>query len=154
MTPFREMNKTVIGAVGFILILLLLVGAFKTDSLPIIGGGKVYSADFTEAAGLQQMDEVRVAGVKVGKVVGIDLARDHVVVKMRIRGVALGPLTRAAIRIKTVLGRKYIALEPDGDGKLNPSTHIPVTRTMAPFDVSPAFQQLSTGSKLRFMATA
>ena len=143
MTPFREMNKTVIGAVGLGLILLLLVGAFKTDSLPIIGGGKVYYADFSEAAGLQQMDEVRIAGVKVGKVVGIDLASDHVVVKMRIKNADLGPLTKAAIKIKTVLGRKYVALEPDGDGELNPSTHIPVTRTSAPFDISPAFQQLA-----------
>ena len=144
MTPFRERNKTVIGAVGLALILLLLVGAFKTDSLPFIGGGKVYSADFTEAAGLQKMDEVRVAGVKVGKVVGIDLAGDHVVVKMRIKGVTLGPLTKAAIKIKTVLGRKYVALEPDGDGSLNPDTHIPVTRTTSPFDISPAFQKLAS----------
>ena len=51
MTPFREMNKTVIGAIGLTLILMVLVGAFKTDSLPFIGGGSVYSADFSEAAG-------------------------------------------------------------------------------------------------------
>jgi phospholipid/cholesterol/gamma-HCH transport system substrate-binding protein len=143
MTPFRERNKTVIGAVGLSLILLLLIGAFKTDSLPFIGGGKVYSADFSEAAGLQKMDEVRVAGVKVGKVVGIELKGDHVVVQMRVKGADLGRLTRASIKIKTVLGRKYVALEPDGDGRLDPGTHIPVTRTTAPFDISPAFQQLA-----------
>jgi phospholipid/cholesterol/gamma-HCH transport system substrate-binding protein len=141
MTPFRERNKTVIGVIGLGLIALLLVGAFKSDSLPLIGGGKVYSADFSEAAGLQKMDEVRVAGVKVGKVVGIELAGDHVVVKLRIKGVELGRLTRAEIKIKTVLGRKYIALEPDGDGKLD--GHIPVSRTKAPFDISPAFQELA-----------
>ena len=144
MTPFRERNKTVIGAVGLTLILLLLVAAFKTDSLPIIGGGKVYAADFSEAAGLQKMDEVRVAGVKVGKVVGIELKSDHVVVKMRIRGAHLGRLTSAAIKIKTVLGRKYIALQPDGDGSLDPNTDIPLSRTTSPFDISPAFQQLAS----------
>ncbi|MGB8649792.1 MAG: MCE family protein [Mycobacteriales bacterium] len=143
MTPFRERNKTVIGAVGLGLILLLLVGAFKTDSLPFIGGGKVYSADFSEAAGLQKMDEVRVAGVKVGKVVGISLKGDHVVVRMRVKGVHLGRLTRAEIKIKTVLGRKYLALVPDGDGTLDPGTPIPLTRTSAPFDISPAFQKLA-----------
>lgn len=141
MTPFRERNKTVIGAVGLGLILLLLVGAFKTDSLPFIGGGKVYAADFTEAAGLQKMDEVRVSGVKVGKVVGIDLRGDHIVVRMRVKGVHLGALTRAEIRIKTVLGRKYVSLVPDGDGSL--SGEIPTTRTSSPFDVSPAFQKLA-----------
>jgi phospholipid/cholesterol/gamma-HCH transport system substrate-binding protein len=143
VTPFRERNKTVIGAVGITLILLLVVGAFKTDALPFIGGGKVYSADFSEAAGLQKMDEVRIAGVKVGKVVGIDLKGDHVVVRMRIKGADLGRLTKASIKIKTVLGRKYVALEPDGDGQLDPNTHIPVSRTSAPFDISPAFQQLA-----------
>jgi phospholipid/cholesterol/gamma-HCH transport system substrate-binding protein len=143
MRPFREMNKTIIGATGILLIFLLLVASFLTDRLPVIGGGKVYAADFTEAAGLQKLDEVRVAGVKVGKVVGISLDADHVVVEMRIKGVHLGELTKAAIRIKTVLGRKYVALEPDGDGTLNPKTHIPVERTTAPFDVSPAFQELA-----------
>ncbi len=143
MTPFRERNKTIIGAIGLLLILTLVGGAFKTDSLPIIGGGKVYSADFSEAAGLQNRDEVRIAGVKVGKVVGIGLEQDHVVVKMRIKGADLGRLTRAEIRIKTVLGRKYISLESDGDGSLDPDTHIPTTRTKAPFDISPAFQKLA-----------
>ncbi|MCW2598782.1 MAG: transporter substrate-binding protein [Frankiales bacterium] len=141
MTPFREQNKTVIGAVGLTLILALVIGAFKTDSLPFIGGGSSYAADFSEAAGLQKMDEVRVAGVKVGKVVGIDLKGDHVVVHMLIKGAHLGRLTRAEIKIKTVLGRKYVALEPAGDGTLD--SEIPVSRTSAPFDISPAFQQLA-----------
>lgn len=149
MTPFRERNKTVIGAVGIALILLVLVGSFKTDSLPLVGGGKVYAAEFTEAAGLQKMDEVRVAGVKVGKVTGISLRGSCpgaaqggcVVVKMRVKDVQLGALTRAEIKIKTVLGRKYVSLVPAGDGSLRGD--IPVTRTTAPFDIAPAFQELA-----------
>jgi len=143
MTPFRERNQTVIGAVGITLIILMVGLAFMTDRLPIVGGGQVYKADFSEAAGLQKMDEVRVAGVKVGKVVGIELDGDHVVVSMRIKGADLGALTRAEIKIKTVLGRKYVSLQPEGDGELDPDTHIPVSRTRAPFDISPAFQELA-----------
>ena len=141
MTPFREQNKTVIGAIGILAILSLLYTAFNTDKLPIIGGGSIYKADFSEAAGLQKMDEVRVAGVKVGKVTSLELAGDHVLVQMRIKGVRLGRLTRADIRIKTALGRKYISLTPDGDGRLD--REIPVQRTTSPFDVSPAFQKLA-----------
>ncbi len=144
MTPFRERNKTVIGAVGIAVILALVAAAFASDRLPFVGSGKVYEADFSEAAGLQKMDEVRVAGVKVGKVVGISLEGDHVAVKLRVKGVHLGTETRAAIKIKTVLGRKYVALEPDGPGTLDPDTPIPVSRTSAPFDISPAFQQLAS----------
>ena len=143
MTPFRERNKTVIGLVGVGTILLLLVGSFKTDSLPVIGCGTHYKADFTEAAGLQKMDEVRVAGVKVGKVTGIDLAGDHIEVTMCVKNADLGALTHADIKIKTVLGRKYMALTSDGDGHLDPKKTIPTSRTSSPFDVSPAFQQLA-----------
>ena len=143
MTPFREQNKTVIGLVGIAAILVLLVGSFKTDAFPVVGCGTHYDADFTEAAGLQKMDEVRVAGVKVGKVTGIELAGDHIVVTMCVKGAELGALTHADIKIKTVLGRKYMSLTPDGDGKLDPKTHIPTSRTSSPFDVSPAFQELA-----------
>jgi len=144
VTPFRERNKTVIGLVGIAVLVLLLVASFTTDRLPFIGGGQVYQADFSEAAGLQKMDEVRVAGVKVGKVIGISLQGDHVLVKMRIKGVHLGSETSAAIKIKTVLGRKYVALDPEGPGSLDPGTPIPLSRTTSPFDISPAFQQLAS----------
>ena len=144
MTPFRERNKTVIGLVGIAVLLGALTFSFKTDSMPFIGCGKHYKADFTEAAGLQKMDEVRVAGVKVGKVTGIKLAGDHIVVTMCVKGARLGALTHADIKIKTVLGRKYMSLTSDGDGTLDPGKDIPVSRTSSPFDVSPAFQQLAS----------
>ena len=143
MTPFRERNKTIIGLVGVAAILGALVLSFKTDSMPLIGCGKHYKADFTEAAGLQNRDEVRVAGVKVGKVTGIKLAGDHIVVTMCVKGAHLGALTHADIKIKTVLGRKYMALTSDGDGTLKPSDEIPLSRTSSPFDISPAFQELA-----------
>ncbi|GAC1443274.1 MAG: MCE family protein [Mycobacteriales bacterium] len=144
MAPFREQNKTVIGAVGLTLILLLLAAAFNADKLPIIGGGTVYQAAFTEAAGLQPNDEVRIAGVKVGKVVGVDLAGDHVLVHFRLKNADFGKTSRADIRIKTVLGRKFLMLTPDGPGQLSPNDVIPTSRTSSPYDVSEAFQGLAS----------
>lgn len=143
MKPFRERNKTAIGFVGIAAILGAVVFSFKTDAMPIIGCGKNYTADFSEAAGLQKRDEVRVAGVKVGKVTDIELAGDRIVVTMCVKGAELGALTRADIKIKTVLGRKYMALTSDGDGTLDPDDRIPLSRTSSPFDVSPAFQELA-----------
>jgi phospholipid/cholesterol/gamma-HCH transport system substrate-binding protein len=61
---------------------------------------------------------------------------------MLVKNVHLGALTRADIKIKTVLGRKFVMLEPSGDSSL--SQTIPLSRTQAPYDVSPAFQQLAT----------
>ncbi|MBK5307682.1 MAG: MCE family protein [Frankiaceae bacterium] len=144
MTPFREQNKTVIGAVGLTVILLLIGVAFSADKLPIIGGGDVYQAEFSEAAGLRPTDEVRVAGVKVGKVIAVDLAGDRVIVKFRVKNADFGKESRADIRIKTVLGRKFVMLTPDGPGQLSTVDLIPLARTSSPYDVSEAFQGLAS----------
>ncbi|MEO6204904.1 MAG: MCE family protein [Mycobacteriales bacterium] len=144
MTPFREQNKTVIGGIGIVLILAVIAGAFNADKLPIIGGGTTYKANFSEAAGLKPNDEVRVAGVKVGKVTGVDLDGDKVLVHFRVKNADFGKDSRADIRIKTVLGRKFLMLTPDGPGQLDPDQTIPLTRTSSPYDVSEAFQGLAT----------
>jgi phospholipid/cholesterol/gamma-HCH transport system substrate-binding protein len=144
MAPFREQNKTVIGSIGLLLILLLLAAAFNADKLPIIGGGTVYKAAFTEAAGLQPNDEVRIAGVKVGKVTGVALDGNKVLVHFRVKNADFGKTTRADIRIKTVLGRKFLMLTPDGPGQLSPDDVIPTSRTSSPYDVSAAFQGLAS----------
>lgn len=141
MTPFREQNKTVIGAIGILAILALLAGSFSIDK---VIGGKEYKAEFTEAAGLRPNDEVRVAGVKVGKVLAVDLAGDRVQVRFRVKDAELGSRSRADIRIKTVLGRKFMMLSPDGDGRLPPGATIPLGRTSSPYDITEAFRDLST----------
>ena len=141
MKPFRERNKTAIGAIGILSILALLAGSFSVDS--IIGGDE-YKAEFSEAAGLRPNDEVRVSGVKVGKVLSVDLAGDRVQVEFRVKDAELGDRSRADIRIKTLLGRKFLMLTPEGDGDLAPGDVIPMTRTTSPFDIADAFQDLSS----------
>jgi phospholipid/cholesterol/gamma-HCH transport system substrate-binding protein len=55
----------------------------------------------------------------------------------------VGDKTAAAIKIKTVLGQKYLALEPDGREVLDPADRIPRERTTAPYDVLEAFRGLA-----------
>lgn len=141
MTPFRERNQTVIGAVGIAAILTVLVASFNIDR---IIGGEEYKAEFSEAAGLAPNDEVRIAGVKVGKVLAVDLAGDRVQVQFRVNDAEMGNRTRADIRIKTVLGRKFLSLSPDGDGTLEEGSVIPLGRTSSPYDITQAFGDLST----------
>jgi phospholipid/cholesterol/gamma-HCH transport system substrate-binding protein len=139
--PFRERNKTVIGAVGIATIAALLAGSFSLDALV---GGDEYKAEFSEAAGLKPNDEVRVAGVKVGKVLSVDLDGDKVLVEFRVKDARLGPQSRADIRIKTLLGRKFLMLTPEGDGELPGGSTIPLAQTSAPFDITDAFRDLAT----------
>ncbi|MEV6701845.1 MCE family protein [Streptomyces sp. NPDC051453] len=145
MTPFRERSPVVIGAAGLTFLALLAVAAFNADSLPLIGDGKTYSAAFSEAGGLKPGDEVRIAGVKVGKVEDVDLDGGHVKVTFKIKGdPEFGTGTGASIRVKTILGAKYLALHPKGPGQLRPGSEIPLKRTVPAYDVVQAFSDLTT----------
>jgi phospholipid/cholesterol/gamma-HCH transport system substrate-binding protein len=144
-TPFRERNPVVIGAVGLTVLALLTAAAFNADRLPVIGDGETYSAAFAEAGGLKPGDEVRIAGVKVGKVEEVDLDGDHVKVTFKIKGEPeFGTATGASIRVKTILGAKYLALHPKGKGRLAPGSEIPLERTVPAYDVVQAFSDLTT----------
>ncbi|MGW7507600.1 MCE family protein [Streptomyces massasporeus] len=143
--PFRERNPVLIGAVGLTVLALLTVAAFNADRLPVIGDGETYSAAFAEAGGLKPGDEVRIAGVKVGKVEEVDLDGDHVKVTFKIKGEpGFGTETGASIRVKTILGAKYLALYPRGRGQLEPGSEIPLKRTVPAYDVVQAFSDLTT----------
>ncbi|WP_406411311.1 MCE family protein [Streptomyces sp. NBC_01614] len=145
LTPFRERNPVAIGAVGLTTLALLAMAAFNADRLPVIGDGETYSAAFAEAGGLKPGDEVRVAGVKVGKVEEVDLDGDHVKVTFKIKGEPdFGTDTGASIRVKTILGAKYLALHPKGGGQLAPGSEIPLKRTVPAYDVVQAFSDLTT----------
>jgi virulence factor Mce-like protein len=142
--PFRDRNPVTIGAISLAVVAALVLLAFNAQSLPLIGGGTVYTARFTEAAGLQPDDPVRVAGVKVGKVESLALEDGAVTVAFRVKDSFVGDRSEAAIKIETVLGAKYLALVPRGTSELDPDTPIPVDRTASPYDVVEAFSDLST----------
>jgi phospholipid/cholesterol/gamma-HCH transport system substrate-binding protein len=143
--PFRERNPIPIGAIGLALIAALLLLAFNAQDLPVVGGGASYSAALSEAGGIKPDDDVRIAGVKVGKVTAVDLEDGHVRVDFRItEDVAFGPATSASIRMKTLLGEKYVALEPKGRGELQEGAQIPLSRTVSSYDVVNAFTDLTT----------
>ncbi|MFB9923314.1 MCE family protein [Amycolatopsis halotolerans] len=125
-------------------LVLGVLTALRAPDLPIIGDGTAYAAEFSEAAGLASGNDVRIAGVKIGRVSEVSLDGASVRVSFRVSGAWLGDRTSAAIRIKTVLGQKYLALDPVGAGSLDPDTPIPRDRTTVPYDVLPAFRQLAT----------
>jgi len=142
--PFRDRNPVTIGAVSLTVIAALVFLAFNAQSLPLIGGGTIYKAQFSEAAGLKPDDPVRVAGVKVGNVESLALEDGAVTVEFRVKDAFVGDRSEAAIKIETVLGAKYMALVPRGSQPLDPDDRIPVARTASPYDVVEAFADLSS----------
>ena len=142
--PFRERNPITVGAVCLAVLVLVMLAAFKAQDLPLIGGGTKYYANFAEAGGLKTGDEVRIAGVRVGKVDQIALDHGHVKVRLRLKtDSAFGPDTRATIKVKTLLGAMFVSLEPAGAGQLAKGAVIPVSRTTSPYDVVEAFTGLA-----------
>ena len=147
--PFRERNPVIIGAVSLAVIAALILAAFQAQDLPLIGGGDTYYAAFDEAGGLKANDEVRIAGVRVGKVETVELDGDHVQGRPSgsTRGADFGDETGAAIKVKTLLGAMYLSLEPAGSGQLAEGAEIPVERTSSPYDVVDAFSGLAETSE-------
>ncbi|MEU9848428.1 MCE family protein [Streptomyces sp. NPDC047985] len=140
--PVRERNPVAVGFVGLIVLALVALGAYRADSLPFFGGGTTYSADFTESAGLTEGDEVRIAGVKVGEVTGVALDGARVKVAFRVRDAWIGDSSTVGIAIKTLLGEKYLAVDPLGDAAQDPRERITTSRTTSPYDVTQAFDDL------------
>jgi phospholipid/cholesterol/gamma-HCH transport system substrate-binding protein len=132
-------SPAVLGALGLGFILLALVSVMALDRLPIIGAAMSYHAEFSEAAGLKPGNEVRIAGVKVGSVTGVKLAGNKVDVAFRVKDAWIGNETTASIQIKTVLGQKFLALDPQGTSVADPEKAIPLSRTVTPYDVIDAF---------------
>ncbi|MFE7132181.1 MCE family protein [Streptomyces sp. NPDC057638] len=138
-TPIRERNPVAVAVVGLVLLALLGTLAYRADTF---ADGTTYSADFTEAAGLDEGDEVRIAGVKVGQVSSVRLTGARVRVRFSVEDAWVGDSSTAAIAIKTLLGEKYLALDPLGTGRQDPSRTIPAARTTSPYDVTQAFTGL------------
>jgi phospholipid/cholesterol/gamma-HCH transport system substrate-binding protein len=144
MKPFRERNPIVVGLVSVAVLTVLMAFAFSLNRLTFLRRVHDVQADFADAAGLNPDNEVRVAGLKVGKVKSVDLAEpdakgvaDRVRVVMEIsNGVDLGNLTEAEIKLKTILGAKFVELVPKGGEPFVAGDDvIPLERTRIPFEL-------------------
>jgi phospholipid/cholesterol/gamma-HCH transport system substrate-binding protein len=77
----------------------------------------VIYANFDNISGLKSGDSVEIAGVAIGKVIGITLNGERAKVAMRIdRGVKIDSDAIASIRTRGLIGDKYVAILP-GSGE-------------------------------------
>jgi virulence factor Mce-like protein len=144
MRPFRERNPVPLGVIGLLLIALFLLVGLNAGRLPFVDQGHTVYAQFGDAAGLQSGDNVRVAGVLVGKVTSVALDGSVVKVGMKVNSsTKVGNGSTADIKIETVLGQVYIALQPTGTTAL-PSNTIAVADTSTPTSISTAVNGLGT----------
>jgi phospholipid/cholesterol/gamma-HCH transport system substrate-binding protein len=142
MKPFRERNPLPIGIVGVLLVLGFLFVGLNASKLPFVASGHTVYANFTDAAGLQKGNNVRVAGVLVGKVTSVKLEDNVVKVGMKVNSdTHVDSGSQADIKIETLLGQVYIALKPTGTTKL-PGNTIQTADTTTPTSITTAFNGL------------
>lgn len=137
MISFRERNPVRIGIVSLVGLVIALAITFSLNKIPFIAGSYQLNARFADAAGLNAEDEVRIAGIKVGKVTGISLHDDSVVVSMAIsRKVLIPQSANAQITLNTILGTKFVAIDARGGGSaFQPGSTISLDRTKIPFEI-------------------
>lgn len=140
--PVEEYNKIWLGTVSLAVIAVIVGAILIVGQLSINQTG--YRAEFAQAAQITAGDPVTVAGIDVGKVSDVALAGDHVVVSFKVRNdVRVGSQTRAAIKLTTLLGRRYLELSPAGDGEVTNRT-IALANTAVPYDLRQALADATT----------
>lgn len=98
-------------------------------------GTKDYTAVLEHTGGLRAGEDVKVHGVTKGKVTGIELDEDKVVVSFVIDSeIDLGSTTEASVKVATLLGTHYLEVDPSGTGELADGT-IPLDRTAVPYNL-------------------
>ncbi|WP_410876215.1 MlaD family protein [Nocardia sp. A7] len=118
-------------------VLLIAIGAVYvtgTDS------ERTYSAEMTQAGSVRVGDDVRLAGIPVGKVSALTLLPDRVRMEFTVADEAfLGDQTTLDIRMLTFVGGYYVAVLPAGTKPLGAGV-IPVERVIVPYNLTKAFQ--------------
>ena len=140
---FRERSPALVGIISIIAIAGATTFAFFIDRIPALKQAYEVQAEFADAAGLQVENQVRVAGIKVGTVSGIELRDDHVLVTLEIEnGTEIPQDAFANIKLATLLGTKFVDLEAKGgEPYLEDGDVIPVEKTTVPYEIYQAANQ-------------
>ena len=145
MLKYRNARLTRVGVLGVVLVLLTIAVGLQPERLIAWATGIRYHAEFAEAGGLSEGNEVKVSGVKVGSVTDVALGERGAVVTFTVKDtVRLGDRTTAHIRTGSLLGARVLTLEPAGAQAMRFGDVIPQSRTGSPYSLNEAVNDLTT----------
>ena len=134
------------------LALVLTVLTFKTPIKTELAGGHRFTAEFADGYKLRAYDSgVKIAGIEVGTVTGIERIDDNVVrVTMKIDDDSYGKLgshPTARVEPRTILGGRYaVEIHPSGSGSF--SGDIPVADTAEPTELDQVLEALPATTRV------
>ncbi|MDS1115761.1 MlaD family protein [Gordonia westfalica] len=139
MSTFR---KSLITLSLFLVVSLVLSWfVYVTLQRNVNGATREYSAVFTDVSGLRPGDDVRAAGVRVGRVDKIELEKTVARVTCEVQDdQTLYTNTRASVTYQNIIGQRYLGLlADDTDSSAEPlddGSEIPLDQTEPSFDIA------------------
>jgi phospholipid/cholesterol/gamma-HCH transport system substrate-binding protein len=154
MLKYRNPKLIRVGFLGVVLVLLVIAVGLQPERLINMAIGIRYYAEFGEAGGLTEGNDVKVSGVKVGSVTDVALGERGAVVTFTANdSVRLGDQTTAHIRTGSLLGARVLTLEPAGTQPMRFGDTIPLSRTGSPYSLNEAVNDLTTNVAATDMAS-
>ncbi|MBJ7287530.1 MAG: MCE family protein [Williamsia sp.] len=99
-------------------------------------GQRTLSAQLINTGGLKSGDQVRIAGIRKGKVSAVDLTGTFITVKFRLDdAIPVRSNATANVRLVTPIGGRVLDLNP-GSGSQKLSGPIPLVQTSSTYDIS------------------
>jgi phospholipid/cholesterol/gamma-HCH transport system substrate-binding protein len=140
--PLESYNKTWLGFIAAMVVAVVIGSMLVVHMLGV--GYRHYTAEFLQAASLRAGNPIMIAGIPVGTVSSLKLDGDHVEAGLKIRdNVVLGKDSKASIKVTTILGSRYLAIDPNGPGSL-PRNTFDLRHTDVPYDLQAALQDATT----------
>jgi phospholipid/cholesterol/gamma-HCH transport system substrate-binding protein len=142
MPRFREFPPLLSASVGLILVAIFLIGAFAYPRMPWVAG-HTYHAEVSDGGGLKVSDLVEVAGIEVGQVTGMELDGNKVLVSFTAKKVRMADNATAAIKSGTLLGKRFLSIDPGTGPEMKSNDTIPLARTSTPYNVSHSIEEVT-----------
>lgn len=140
--PLESYNTTLLGLAALAVVAVVVAAALFVKLLGF--GYTRYTAEFAQAAALTPGNPVMVAGIPVGRVTGMRLVGNHVEAAFGVRNdIAMGKDSRAIIEVMTILGSRYLRLEPGELGAL-PGKRINLAHTEVPYSLESLLENAAT----------
>lgn len=137
----RRQRGAAVGVTLFVIVALFLTSLIAGTLSGGVGSSHNYQAIFTDASGLLPGDDVRISGVRVGKVQSVQLdGRDARVGFSLADGQHLYPQTTATVEFLNLLGQRFIDLQSSGTGTPLPQGAVlAVNQTRVGLDLTAIF---------------